>query len=123
MKISSSTLPPPDVISDACAKYYKPLSKKKKKPIDTEAIGTPTYNLLLDLLRCQVKHPNNAIAKDNGGAGGSDAKKCVNVEKMYSACHAAVMGVGNYKGRKNCGDEMERLFSCVNNNMDGSLPS
>ena len=116
MKISSSTLPPPDVISDACAKYYKPLSKKKKKPIDTEAIGTPTYNLLLDLLRCQVKHPNNAIAKDNvGGAGGSDAKKCVNVEKMYSACHAAVMGVGNYKGRKNCSDEMERLFSCVNN--------
>lgn len=109
-KITAADLPDADAISPACAKHLRPLAKKRKKPIDTSAIGTPAYNLLLDLLRCQAKHPN----RSEGSRSGANAKECVKTEKMYSACHAAVMGVGNYQGRKNCGEEMERLFACVN---------
>lgn len=65
------------------------------------------------LFRCQVKHPN---VKDSDNS----AKTCVKVEKNYSACHAGVMGVGNYKGRRHCGEEMEQLYLCVNPN--ASLP-
>jgi len=67
-----------------------------------------------------VKHPNIDSASDGsdgcggGGSSVSAAKKCVKVEKLYSACHAAVMGVGNYKGKKHCEEEMKRLFLCVN---------
>lgn len=91
-----------------------------------DAIGTPTYNILLDLMRCQVKHPH-IIQQNNGddgsisdGNSGSNAKQCAKVGKSYSACHAAVMGVGNFNGRKHCGEEMEQLFQCVN--PDTSLP-
>lgn len=118
-KIKASNLSPSDSIAPACIKYYKPLAKKKKKPIDMDAIGTPTYNMLLDLMKCQVKHPNISDSSSSA-SGGDDAKKCVKVEKAYSACHAAVMGVGNYKGRKHCGEEMEQLFLCVN--PDASIP-
>jgi hypothetical protein len=119
-KITASNLPPPSEISPHCVKYYKPLVKKKKKAIDLEEIGTPRYNLLLELMKCQVKHPNN-----NNNLGDSedtiiDAKPCAKVEKAYNSCHAGIMGVGNYKGRKNCGNEIESLFSCVNPN--ASLP-
>ena len=51
----SSNVPPYNVISPSCIKYYKPLVKKKKKIINTDDIGTPSYNMLLDLLKCQVK--------------------------------------------------------------------
>ncbi|KAL7531129.1 hypothetical protein ACHAWF_003644 [Thalassiosira exigua] len=107
--ISAAYLPPPDVVAPACAKYLKPLSKKKRKPIDMDVIGTPAYNLLLDLLKCQAKHPNIV-----GGGSEGGAKRCAKAEKAYSACHAAVMGVGSYEGRKHCGEEMVRLFQCVN---------
>lgn len=113
-KINASDLPPPDSIAPACAKHYKPLSKKKKRPIDTEAIGTPAYNVLLDLMKCQVKHPNISGGDDGESGVGGSAKRCVKAEKRYAACHAAVMGVGNYNGRKHCGEEMERLYACNN---------
>lgn len=115
-KVIASNLPSPEIVAPACIKYHKPLSKKKKKPVDMDAIGTPTYNILLDLMKCQVKHPNSGNNSDGGSGGslGSGSKKCAKVEKIYSACHAAVMGVGNYKGRKHCGEEMEQLFLCVN---------
>jgi len=124
-KINASNLPSSDIVAPACVKYHKPLSKKKKKKktIEMDAIGTPTYNLLLELMKCQVKHPNlvatdSSVSADN--TAGSGAKKCVKIEKAYSACHAAVMGVGNYNGRKHCGEEMEQLFLCVN--PDAVLP-
>ena len=116
-KITASDLPSSDSISPACAKYYSPLSKKKKKQIDMDAIGTPSYNLLLDLMKCQVKHPNikKNISSGSDGSGSNAADKvCAKVEKNYSACHAGVMGVGNFKGRRNCGEEMEKLYQCVN---------
>ena len=73
-----------------------------------------------------MKHPNSAPTADSAGNGSSGdgatagssgvrvGDGCVKVEKAYSACHAAIMGVGNYKGKRNCGEEMERLFLCVN---------
>ena len=120
--ITASNLPSLSEISPQCVKFYKPLAKKKKKAIDLEDIGTPRYNLLLDLLKCQVKYPNNNndIASTlNEGKEEKETKEaccCMKVEKAYSVCHAGIMGVGNYKGRKNCGTEMESLFMCVNPN-------
>ena len=69
------------------------------------AIGSPVYNVLLDLMKCQVKHPNQSVTREKG---------CKKVEKDYSKCHSAIMGVGNYSGRKNCSDELIDLFKCVN---------
>lgn len=111
-KITASNLPTLSEISPHCVKYYKPL-QKKKKAIDLEEIGTPRYNLLLDLMKCQVKHPNKNNLSDNEETM-IDAKPCAKVEKAYNSCHSGIMGVGNYKGRKNCGNEIESLFSCVN---------
>ena len=107
MKINPATdLPPLDTIATSCVKFYKPLiSKKKKKSIITEDIGTPSYNMLLDLLKCQVKKKK---------------LDCIKVEKSYSACHSSIMGVGNYNGKRNCSEEMERLYLCVvNSNVSG----
>jgi hypothetical protein len=114
-KIRTSDLPPSDSISPACIKYYQPLAKKNKKKsmIDTDAIGTPAYNTFLDLLRCQAKHPNMDEGS-NPSEMRDPKKKCLNVEKNYSSCHAAVMGIGNYKGRKNCGEEIEQFYRCAN---------
>mmetsp|Transcript_7545 Transcript_7545/g.12460 ORF Transcript_7545/g.12460 Transcript_7545/m.12460 type:complete len:125 (-) Transcript_7545:1893-2267(-) len=112
-KITASNLPPLSDISPLCVKYYKPLAKKKKKAIDLDEIGTPRYNLLLDLMKCQSKHPNKHAFGDNEEKI-IDSKPCVKVEKAYNSCHAGIMGVGNYKGRKNCGQEIESLFLCVN---------
>ncbi|KAL3782997.1 hypothetical protein ACHAWO_011715 [Cyclotella atomus] len=111
-KINTSSLPPITSINPSCQKQFNSLPKRKKKAIiDTDAIGTPTYNILLEFLRCQVKHPNTTF----DAATGSDKKKeCLKPEKMYSACHMAVMGVGNYEGKKHCGEEMLQLFQCVN---------
>ena len=102
MKINAATdLPHSDTIAPSCAKFYKPLiSKKKKKSINTDDIGTPSYNMLLDLLKCQVKKKK---------------LDCIKVEKSYSACHSSIMGVGNYNNRRNCNEEMERLYHCVVN--------
>lgn len=88
-------------------------------------IGTPRYNLLLDLLKCQVKHPNQNLTNSMNDGDNAEKKKtsvqnCTKVEKAYSACHAGIMGVGNYNGHKNCGKEMESLLTCVNPNV--SLP-
>lgn len=113
-KINASNLPPSDNVAPKCLKYHKPLSKKKKKPVDMDGIGTPGYNLLLDFLRCQAKHPNLDGDRAGGSVARAPAKRCVKEEKKYSACHASVMGVGNFEGRRHCGEEMERLFLCVN---------
>ena len=52
------------------------------------AIGTPAYNLLLDLMRCQAKHPNqSAVARGDG-------QDCKKAEKGYSKCHSAIRGLG-----------------------------
>ena len=122
---TANHLPSLSEISPHCVKYYKPLAKKKKKVIDLDDIGTPRYNLLLDLFKCQVKHPNQKLTKssmnDDDNAEKGSKQSCTKVEKAYSACHSGIMGVGNYNGHKNCGKEMESLLICVNPNV--SLPT
>jgi hypothetical protein len=109
---TNNDLPHITSIAPACHKHFNSLPKRKKKAyIDTEAIGSPSYNILLDYLRCQVKHPNTAT---DAATNLEKKKECVKLEKMYSACHMAVMGVGNYNGSKHCGEEMRQLFACVN---------
>eukprot|EP00985_Skeletonema_marinoi_P009237 scaffold4271_cov123-Skeletonema_marinoi.AAC.5 len=69
-------------------------------------------------MKCQVKHPNSTSGDNEEKT--IDVKPCAKVEKAYNSCHAGIMGVGNFKGRKNCGTEIESLFACVNPN--ASLP-
>ena len=94
MKVDGTTLHEAS-IPPKCEKYLKPLQRKKM--IDLDSIGSQKNNNLLDFLRCQSK-----------------AKKiCADEEKVYSKCHASVMGTGSFKGMKNCGEELEKLFDCT----------
>ena len=40
-------------------------------------------------------------------------KLCDTALKSYEKCHGAVMGTGQYNGRRDCGSELEALFDCV----------
>ena len=83
-------------IAPRCAKYHT--SVQKLKSIDLDAIGDRKNNVLLDLMRCQVK---------------ADKTQCQKESKLYENCHAGVMGIGNFEGRKNCGKELEVLYKCL----------
>ena len=83
-------------IAPRCAKYHT--SVQKLKSIDLDAIGDRKNNVLLDLMRCQVK---------------ADKSKCQKESKLYENCHAGVMGIGNFEGRKNCGKELKVLYQCL----------
>lgn len=83
-------------IAPRCVKYHT--SVQKLKSIDLDAIGDRKNNVLLDLMRCQVK---------------ADKSKCQKESKLYETCHAGVMGIGNFEGRKNCGKELEVLYRCL----------
>mmetsp|Transcript_5691 Transcript_5691/g.10797 ORF Transcript_5691/g.10797 Transcript_5691/m.10797 type:complete len:109 (-) Transcript_5691:142-468(-) len=85
-----------DSIAPRCIKYLKPVQNKKS--IELDSIGDRRNNALLDLIRCQVK---------------ADKSKCRNESKRYESCHASVMGVGNYEGKKHCGGELEILYKCT----------
>ncbi|KAL3804126.1 hypothetical protein HJC23_013645 [Cyclotella cryptica] len=121
-KLSNGDLPQISSISPSCHKLYKTFLRKKK--MDTEAIGTPSYNLFLDFLRCPVKHPNIRLdtvdAKTDATSEQRKKEECIKIEKIYSMCHAAVMGVGNFNGRRHCGEEMDRLFLCLNSDYSSS---
>lgn len=101
VKVKASDLPLSTAVPPRCEKLAQPfLGSKGKKKIDLEAIGTPRYNLLLDLLRCQVRAAERKAA-------------CVAMEKKYSNCHGGIMGTGSYGGKKHCGEEMEDLLHCA----------
>ena len=85
-----------DTIAPRCVKYHN--SVRKLKSIDLDAIGDRKNNVLLDLIRCQVK---------------ADKAACQRESKLYENCHAGVMGIGNFEGRKNCGQELEVLYKCL----------
>ena len=95
MKVDGSSIHKSSNIAGKCEKYLKPIKRKKK--IDLQSIGNQQNNNLLDLLRCQCKAH----------------KSCKDVEKFYSKCHSSVMGTGSFEGRKNCGEELEKLFACA----------
>mmetsp|Transcript_24124 Transcript_24124/g.71083 ORF Transcript_24124/g.71083 Transcript_24124/m.71083 type:complete len:99 (+) Transcript_24124:292-588(+) len=94
VQIKGKTLANSVPVSPKCESLLKALRKKK---IDLEATGHPPANALLKFLQCQVKA----------------TKSCVDKEKKYMNCHKAIMGTGSYNGRQNCGDEMAKLLSCV----------
>jgi hypothetical protein len=41
------------------------------------------------------------------------SKECKGAEKEYSLCHKSLMGVGSYKGKRHCGEELTALYKCV----------
>jgi hypothetical protein len=84
-------------IASKCQSEYN--SIKKKKDISLQTTGDQKTNLLLNLLRCQVK--------------ATTAKSCKEIEKEYTKCHQSFMGTGSYKGKKHCGDELQALYDCV----------
>ena len=84
-----------DTIAPRCIKYLKAL---EKKTIDLENIGDRKNNAFLDLIRCQVR---------------AKKSECKSESKMYENCHASVMGVGAFEGRKNCGKELDDIYKCI----------
>ena len=84
-----------DTIAPRCVKYLKAL---EKKTINLESIGSQNNNSFLDFIRCQVR-----------------AKKgeCKSENKTYENCHASVMGVGAFEGKKNCGQELQSIYDCI----------
>jgi hypothetical protein len=95
VKIKGADINPEKVAPRCAAKYLKPVAKLSN--IDLERIGDRKNNILLDLLRCQVKVE----------------KSCKPRQRSYELCHASVMGTGNFEGRKDCGKELESLFQCA----------
>jgi hypothetical protein len=87
---------PPQSVADKCASAYKSLVNKKK--ISMDATGDQKNNALVIFLQCQVK---------------TGSKNCKDAEKEYSLCHKSFMGMGSYKGKRNCGDELRSLYQCV----------
>ena len=83
--------------ASAAPKCLSLLKSIQKKKVELDATGQPRTNSLLKFLRCQVK----------------STKGCIGEEKTYMNCHMAVMGTGSFKGKSNCGEDMEGLFSCV----------
>jgi hypothetical protein len=86
---------PPKTVATKCLSHYDTVKKKKK--IDLNATGDPKTNNLLFLLQCQSKA----------------TKECKEKEEDYSLCHKSFMGVGSYKGKRHCGEEMEALYHCI----------
>ena len=86
---------PSDLVADKCQTDYKSLARKKK--ISIEATGDQKNNSLVKLLQCQAKA----------------TKTCKDVEKEYSLCHKSFMGMGSYKGKRHCGEELTALYQCT----------
>ena len=86
---------PSRLVHGKCATEYKSLSKKKNVSID--ATGDQKNNALVVFLQCQVKA----------------TKTCNDLEKEYSLCHKSFMGMGSYKGKRHCGEELAALYQCA----------
>lgn len=85
-------------IDPKCQKYVAAIGRKKR--VDLDAIGTPANNNVVEFLKCQTRA----------------TKLCVDMNRAYEKCHSSVMGTGNYQGKKHCGEELEKLLDCANNN-------
>mmetsp|Transcript_13709 Transcript_13709/g.15038 ORF Transcript_13709/g.15038 Transcript_13709/m.15038 type:complete len:109 (+) Transcript_13709:50-376(+) len=81
-------------VSSKCTLQHKSIKKKK---INLSATGSPANNALVSFLRCQVKA----------------TKTCADFEKEYTLCHKSFMGTGSYNGKRECGEELEALYTCV----------
>lgn len=86
---------PSEIVADKCASQYRAVVKKKKIPLD--ATGDRVNMMLVHLLQCQVK----------------STKHCQKIEKEYSLCHKSFMGMGSYKGKHDCAEQLSALYRCV----------
>jgi hypothetical protein len=86
---------PSDRVADRCATNYASLMKKKKIVVD--ATGDPKNNALVQFLQCQAKA----------------TKSCQKIEKEYTLCHKSFMGMGSYKGKRHCGEELRLFYQCL----------
>ena len=86
---------PAHLVATNCTSQYNAI--KKKKTIDLSATGNPNTNNLLLLLQCQSK----------------TTRECKEKGQEYTMCHNSFMGVGTYKGKKNCGKEMNEFYQCL----------
>ena len=86
---------PSQLVDERCATDYKSLAKKKNVAID--ATGEQKNNALVVFLRCQVKA----------------TKTCKYLAKEYNMCHKSFMGMGSYKGKRHCGEELAALYQCA----------
>jgi len=86
---------PSDRVAGKCAEQYKSLAKKKE--ISMKATGDQKNNALVTFLQCQVKA----------------TKTCKEWEKEYTLCHKSFMGMGSYKGKRHCGEELTALYQCA----------
>ena len=85
-----------DVADSKCEKLLVALSKKKM--IALNETGSKSNNLLVDFLRCHTRVFSRESCKPAG--------------KSYARCHASVMGTGNYKGAKDCKNELQEWMNC-----------
>ena len=97
MTIKGSDIPE-SLVVPKCQALLKSVQKKKKK-IDLASTGDSKTNLLLDLLKCQVKKDKEI--------------SCTDQLKEYNKCHSSFMGTGSYQGRQHCQEEMQTLYYCV----------
>jgi hypothetical protein len=86
---------PSHLVNEKCFTDYKSLAKKKNVAMD--ATGDQKNNALVAFLQCQVKA----------------TKTCKDLEKEYSLCHKSFMGMGSYKGKRHCGEELAALYQCA----------
>jgi hypothetical protein len=88
---------PSQQVADKCRESSKSIAKVKKD-IKFEATGDQINNRLITFLHCQTKATNN---------------NCSKLEKDYNLCHKSFMGMGSYKGRRDCGMELEAWYNCL----------
>ena len=84
---------------------------KNKKKIQLDSTGDKKTNALLAFLKCQVKATKTATTNEVNGS--SNSASCQAQDKEYTLCHQSFMGVGSYKGKKHCGDQMAALYKCI----------
>lgn len=83
-----------------CLAEWQAIQKKK---INLDITGDKKTNALLAFLKCQAKASKAADV----------IPSCQIQDKEYTLCHQSFMGVGSYKGKRHCGDQMEALYNCV----------
>jgi len=86
-------------VSPKCMGLFKKGFKARNGNIDLEALGDPHYNNFLKFVKCQSKSTKEVPCKLD--------------EKAYDTCHTSIMGVGSYKGKKSCADEIKTLVACA----------
>ena len=86
---------PSQLVHSKCASDYSSLVKKKN--IQLEATGDSKNNALVAFLNCQTKA----------------TKQCIDLQKEHGSCLKSFMGMGSYKGKRNCAEELTALLECT----------